>query len=260
VKAILLAALVLGGCGVHVSDGTTTQNSGGSNSNGEGGSNSNGGGGDLQPDAPTETILSDAPDATCRSNTVYLAFDGVTLKSTQARSDATLNAAYWAGRTQTVPPYHQNDANRATEIAAITAAVKTGLALYPISVVTTRPAAGPYIMIAFGGRSTVNFNFNTEYYAIQTQDCDNTWPSDVGWVSDIVEDSQLAADNALGAIGWGLGLSGTTDPSTCMCGWGSSCDSADVPCTFGTHSVADTCNGGTITQDENAAIHKTFCE
>lgn len=192
---------------------------------------------------------------------MYLAFDGVDLKSTNVRSDATINAAFWAGHNLTVPAYHANDANRASDIAVITQLIRDGLAQFPITVVTDRPATGPYAMIAFGGRSTTNFGYSTEYYAIDTLDCGDTWPSDVGWVSDIVASNQLVADNALGALGFGLGLSGTTDPTTCMCGWSSDCDSADVPCTFGAHAVADQCNHGTpTTQDETAVFHKAFCE
>jgi hypothetical protein len=258
VKAIAcITTLALGACGVKISDGARAHAGPDAAGTSSGGDASTSGGIDATGAAPA-----DAAPTCSNGRVVYLNFDGVTLKSTQVRSDATINAAYWANKTLVVPPYHATSATRATDIAAITAAVTAGLGQFPVTVVTTRPAVGPYVMVAFGGTSKANFGYTNEYYAINKLDCDDAWKSDVAWVSDIAPDTTLAADYALGAIGFGLGLSGNVDPNDCMCGWNTTCDSADVLCTFSAASaVEDQCNNKTpTTQDEVAVLHKAFCE
>ncbi len=257
-KALLFAAgLLVIGCGVTVSDGERTSDGTG-NGNGSGSGNGNGNGG---VDAGTNPV--NPPDAapTCSNGRViYLNYGGVTLKSTQAKSDATNNAAFWAGSTLHVPAFRANSATRASDITAITAAITAALSQFPITVVTTRPTTGPYVMVAFGGKSKADFGFDTEYYAIDSLDCGDAWASDVAWVGDIAPSNTLAADFALGAIGFGLGLSGTLDPNDCMCGWGSSCDSADVACTFSTIAAAPLCQGAANPQDEIGAFDTAFCK
>ena len=216
-------------------------------------------------DAPGGNVMIDAPAAASCNNgrVVYLNFDGVTI--TQAStSDATQNHASWIGvTTANIPPYHATSSNRNGQISNITTTVQSILASYPITVVTTRPASGPYVMIAFGGTNqTVGSNYT---YATSYHDCGDLVKSDVGWVSDTTPNS-IVANTAVGTIGWSLGLQGTTDPNDCMCAWATHCTPNSTPCTLGTNqttgtslSPATTCPG-LNPQDEHAAFDTAFCK
>lgn len=221
------------------------------------------GGGSGSIDAPAMVSI-DAPGSACfNGRVVFLNFDGVTL--TQAMTDdATLNQASWIGvATATIPVYHSANTDRATQIAQITSDVQTILGGFPITVVTTRPATGPYVMIAFGGNSqTVGTIYSG---AASYHDCGDLVKSDVGWVDGSVSIDK-ASDNAVGAIGWALGLQGTNDPTDCMCNWANSCQLGPNHCslhgpiaTLPSLSPATTCPGLT-SQDENAAFSQAFCQ
>jgi hypothetical protein len=201
----------------------------------------------------------------CSSNGrfVYLAFEGVTLVQATT-DDATQNQAQWLGvATAVVPPFHQMSATRDQEIATITTNVSSILADFPITVVTTRPASGPYVLIAFGGtKATVGTSYGS---ATGNHDCGDLIKSDVGWVSDTVP-TETVATHAVGAIGWVLGLQGTTDPGDCMCGWANGCVRGTSQCTLHgalpttmSNIPATTCPGMT-TQDEHAAFQQAFCQ
>jgi hypothetical protein len=214
----------------------------------------------LPPDAPA-VAMSDAP-ACFNGRVVFLSFEGVTL--TQAMTDdATQNQASWIGvATANVPAYHAGNMNRATQIMNITSAVQSILGGFPVTVVTTRPLSGPFVMVAFGG---TNMTVGSQYtYATSFHDCGDLVKSDVAWVSDTVPTSK-AADYAVGAIAWALGLQGTNDPTDCMCEWANSCVQSSTHCslhgpisTTTSSSPATTCPGLT-TQDENATFSQAFC-
>ena len=201
---------------------------------------------------------SDSGSACYNGRVVYLEFEGVTL--TQGPSDATTNKAVWLGVTSAaVPKFHASDSNRAAEIVTITTAVKSALSSFPVTVVTQRPAAGPYVMIVFGGDQTI---VDVPYgYAVNRLDCGDVVKSDVGWVSDTPPTSQKVADYAVGAIGYGLGLGATSDVNDCMCGWGNTCQQGAGPCTLSSSITAQiVCPNQTNPQDENAAFDKAFCQ
>jgi hypothetical protein len=217
-------------------------------------------------DAPNPVAADAAADAapTCSNGrVVYLDFDGQAI--TQATTtDATHNQARWIGvATANVPPYHLGNTNRNGQISNITTGVRAALAQFPITVVTTRPATGPYVMIVFGGSSnTVGTNYG---YATGDHDCGDLVKSDVGWVSDSVPNS-IVTNVAVGTIGWVLGLQGTIDPNDCMCGWATSCQWASSTCTLGTAEATGTSGSPATTcpglnpQDEQAAFHTAFCQ
>ncbi len=120
-------------------------------------------------------------------------------------------------------------------------APRQALSSFPITVVTTRPASGEYVMILFGGtQSGVGTGFG---HAQNTLDCGDTVKNDVGWVSDTVPSLQEVANDAVGAIGFGIGLTATTDTSDCMCGWGNNCQATGAACTLST-------GGRTLARDE----------
>ncbi len=186
------------------------------------------------PDGPASTVDA-SPDATspCVSNgrVVYLNFDGVMLTD-GAASDATQNRASWiidGLGTRTAPPYKLGDPNRTAEMTVITAGVTQLLSTFPITVTRTRPAAGPYVMIVFGGTKTQVGSLYT--FAVNTLDCPDAVASDVAWISESTVGTQRMINYAVGAIGFGLGLTATGDPTDCLCSWGNDC-SPDVtgPC------------------------------
>ena len=213
--------------------------------------------------APTTDAMPPPPTAACTSRVVYLNFEGQTLL--QGPSDATTNHASWMTIAQgTAPPYLSGVAGRMTTIQTITDGVRAQLSQFPITVVTTRPASGNYVMIVFGGqRTAVGSNYGG---AVNQLDCGDQRPNDVAWISDGVTPVQHVINDAIGAIGFGLGLTATSDPMDCMCGWSNSCPSAnDVPCHLGSPIARDTtatqtCPGAAAQQDEVAALHDAFCK
>ena len=204
-----------------------------------------------------------ATTATCSSRVVYLNFEGVTL--TKGASDATTNHASWMQISSgTAPPYHQGNANRQAQIDAITSGVRTQLASFPITVVTTRPATGKYVMIVLGGSANqVGSRFGS---AVDQLDCGDIQPNDVAWISDNVSGTQHIVNNAIGAIGFGLGLTATTNPNDCMCSWDNGCAlNGGAPCRLSAPIARDPnanqkCPTASPSQDEVAVFHKAFCE
>lgn len=232
------------------------------------------GGGDLGPqvdattpevDAPPVTVDA-APDAPACFNgrVVYLNFDGVTL--TQGISDATQNRASWMTiATGTAPPWRAGSGTRQTDIDAVVAGVRAQLGSFPVTVVTQRPPSGPYVMIVFGGSA---LNVGSRYgLAVNELDCDDSEQSDVAWIGDASGIStQRIINTAIGAIGFGLGLTATTLPQDCMCGWANACASDNSQaCVLSTDiardpNAAQLCAGAPARQDEHATFDLAFCQ
>jgi hypothetical protein len=246
--SIAVTAVLLSGCGAQISGDVAGGDASAVDASPAGDS-------DAAPSA-------DAMPALCAARSVYLNFDGQTL--TRGRSDATTNHAEWMLIEQgTAPPYLAGDANRAAAIEAIVTGVRTQLARFPIAVATTRPASGSYVMIVFGGqRTAVGSRFGG---AVNRLDCDDSRPSDVAWISDGVAPIQRVVNTAIGAIGFGLGLTATLDPKDCMCGWDNGCQpDGSVACTLGSPIARDPaanqlCPGAAPEQDEVATLRAAFC-
>ena len=208
----------------------------------------------------------DAPNGPACANgrVVFLNFGGQTLND-EAASDATLNRASWMTITSgTAPPFWNGNANRAQIIAAITQGVRDQLSQFPVTVVTTRPTNGPYIMIVYGGTSgNVGSNYG---FAVNELDCDDSEKSDVAWISDNYTTTLRHVNTTIGAIGFGLGLTATNSTTDCMCGWANGCiKDHSVPCTLGMNIARDPnatqrCAGAAATQNEVAAFNTAFCE
>lgn len=221
-----------------------------------------GGNGDapLVPDGPPPI---DAPMC-FNGRVVYLNFEGQALTDA-AVSDATQNLASWMTiATGTAPAFRAASGTRAADIAEITDGIRMQLSEFPISVVTTRPATGPYVMIVFGGTAQ---QIGSMYsLAVNQLDCDDSEKSDVAWISDAPGLSNQAVINtAIGAIGFGLGLTATTDPNDCMCAWGNLCQPGAGACTLSANIARDPdstllCAGAPATQDEKAAFTQAFCQ
>ena len=190
---------------------------------------------------------------------MYLDFGGETLTQAAA-SDSTANQAIWMGvASATLPKFRPTAADRMGQIQTIVDQVKQQLSVAPtIEVVTTRPAAGPYVLIGFGGdQSMVSVPYT---YAVNHLDCGDTVKNDVGWIFEATPTTQAAANFAVGAIAFGLGVTGTTDTNDCMCGWLTSCSAAATVCTFSTSITAELdCPNETNPQNEVAALDN-FCQ
>ncbi|HPH69796.1 MAG TPA: hypothetical protein PLF40_28790 [Kofleriaceae bacterium] len=203
-----------------------------------------------------------APDAKVCSNgrVIFLNFEGVTL--TRAASDATMNRANWLpGGSATIPQFRANDGGRATLITNITDLAKANLAQFPVTIVTTRPTTGPYIMVAFGGARAM---FNTTYPSITGLNCGDVRPSGVGWVADDVT-AQQGANLVVSVAAISIGLTGITEnkPRDCLCGWGGPvCDPDQTQaCQLSTSVQREQrCAGEPATQNEVTAFNRAFCE
>jgi hypothetical protein len=240
---IALAAALCSGCSAQISDGRDPSL-----------------GGITTPDAGTGTT-GDAGPAGCTRRAVYLNFDGQAL--IQGPSDATLGQAQWMNLPAGLaPPYRLTDTGRDLAIQTIVDGVTGQLARFPITVTRIRPSAGNYVMIVYGGSaSTVGSSFNG---AVNQLDCGDSRPNDVAWIADTVT-GQRAINTTIGAIGFGLGLTATTDPRDCMCSWDNACRSDNsAPCTLGSPIARDPLANqrcaGTTSQDEVAALRTAFCQ
>jgi hypothetical protein len=173
---------------------------------------------DAKPDAP--------PDAYITPRVVYFDFGGVTLTKT-ATSNSTTNDAAWIGvATATIAAYAGS-----ADPDTVTSEVKILLADVPVSIVTTRPTSGEYILIAFGGSD--GDVGSTYTWATGDHDCGDLDKDGVAWVSDVTPTVDVVP-TVVGAIGWNLGLQGTTDTTDCMCGWATDCTLAGSSCTLST--------------------------
>jgi hypothetical protein len=226
-----------------------------------------------KPDAGIDAEVSDATIAVdvpadadpCRNHrVVYLNFDGGTLQHA-ATSDATADEASWIGMSSgqtsgTIAMWRPNQGDRTQLMQDVTDGLQATFATISptMKFVTTRPAQGPYVMIGFGGSmNDVGVPYST---AVAKLDCDDTVKSDVGWVFENVASTTAAINYAAGAIAFGLGATGTTDPNDCMCGWLTNCAASGNACTFSTNANAQiACTGETDPQND-VAIVEGFCD
>ncbi|MDB4961305.1 MAG: hypothetical protein JWP01_1304 [Myxococcales bacterium] len=255
-RSVLVALLVCASaCGAEL-DNPGLGGNGGIDAGG-GGTTDSGGGGtiDAAIDAPTVAACSNG-------RIVYLNFGGVAL--TQGVSDATLNRASWLQLpSSSAPPYRQGVATRAADIQAITDGVRARLSSFPVEVVTTRPAAGQYVMIVFGG--TANQVASRFGGAVNQLDCGDLQRNDVAWIADNVTPTTRVVNFAIGAIGFGLGLTATQNPTDCMCGWDNTCTPNNaVDCVLNDNIARDPaanqrCAGLTM-QNETQAFSQAFCQ
>jgi hypothetical protein len=246
-RAAPVVALLVCGCHAHLGDGPSPLGAGDDAPVG------------VDSAAMNDAAAVDAASACFNGRRVYLNFDGD--KLTKGPSDATTDHAVWLGvTTATVPKFHANSATRTQDIQTVIDLINDKLGTFPISVVTQRPASGPYVMVVFGGDRTI---VGTQYnYAVNNLDCGDGVKSDVAWVSDTIPTLQKTADFAVGSIAYGIGLTGTHDPNDCMCGWANGCQQPNnSACTLGMAINADLkCNGQTNPQNEVAAFQQAFCQ
>ncbi|MBP9088918.1 MAG: hypothetical protein KBG15_22545 [Kofleriaceae bacterium] len=206
-----------------------------------------------------------APDARVCANgrVLFLNFNGVTITA-GPMSDARQNQASWIAATVNVPAYRAGQATRATMITDITNLTRASLAMFPVTVVTTRPVSGEYIMITFGGDGTL-FGFANTTPAITGFNCGAAARNGIGWVAD-ANTAQQAANVAIGATGISLGLTGIIESKStdCLCGWGGTACVPDITqaCTLSTAVLRNTnnCPADPASQNEVAAFDQGFCK
>lgn len=204
------------------------------------------------------------PDAPACSNgrVVYLNFEGQAL--TAGLSDSTLNRASWMNiASGTAPPFRAGSGTRAQDIQTITDGVRAQLSQFPVTVVTQRPVAGPYVMIVFGGAMGDVGSLYT--LAVNQLDCGDVNKNDVAWIADGTGYSlQQLVNTAVGAIGFGLGLTATNDPNDCMCSWGNACQPTTGVCTLSSNIARDPQStllcAGLTTQNEVETFRQAFCQ
>lgn len=161
-RATLVAVALLGALGACGDDGTPQQ-----------------------PDAATtidaparRDAAADAPSmAKCR--TVYLNFEAVDLM--QGGDDAPTNHSSILVAAQTVPAWRPTDPDRESLIAQIQMQVSARLGTRGYDIVTTRPAAGGYMMIVFGGESQA-LTGQAGYSSIAPQRCASGLPNGIAFV------------------------------------------------------------------------------
>ncbi len=209
-------------------------------------------------------IAIDAAPACFNGRVVFLSFEGESLTRAAVSSAKTNSASWMQIAVGSAPAYRAGIADRAAEIQAITDGVRAQLSSFPITVVTTRPVTGDYVMVVFGGESgDVGSRFGG---AVQTLDCGDATRDDVAWIANSVAPRQRVVNFAVGAIGFGLGLTATTVATDCMCGWDNDCASDNsAPCTLTPGIARDplarqSCPGAPAVQDEVATFAAAFCE
>jgi len=247
-RRALVLALACAGCHASVSDGDP---------------NPAGPDGSVSIDAAIDGPAAASPDAAqCTSNrVVYLDFTGQALTDATT-SDAIQNRASWIVDGTAAPAAPATNRS-ATQIQDITTGIRAALAQFPITVVTQRPTSGDYVMIVYGGvASNVGSRFGA---AVQELDCGDLTRNDVAWVSDNITATQRAINISLGAIGFGLGLTATTDPNDCMCGWDNACTSNNtVQCTLSSNIARDPAANqrcpNLTTQNEVQTFQQAFCQ
>ena len=90
--------------------------------------------------------------------------------------------------------------------------------------------------------------------------------SDLAWISDNVSPNQRVVNFAIGAIGFGIGLTATSDQNGCMCGWDNGCQqNGNAACKLSTNIARDPnarqqCPAAGATQDEVATFRTAFCQ
>lgn len=243
-RFLALGVLMLAACGAQVG-----VQPGDDDPSGDGGTDS--------PVVPPDT------QPACIQRQLFLQFEGETLTDAP-QSDAKQNLASWMqnGVTSgTAPPYRNGQANRLNDIATIVNAVTMRVSGFT-TVVTTRPTSGDYMMIVFGGpnRADMGSNFNF----VQELDCGDQVRNDVSWVSDGFP-IDLIPNAVLGSIGFGIGLTATTDQTDCMCSWDNNCSYSTTNCTYHDGITRDPlarqqCPGAPAIQDEIVEVNAAFCQ
>jgi hypothetical protein len=220
-------------------------------------------GGGTQDDAPPADDAPLPPDgpAPAISRTLYLAFDGGMVMP--GNDDATANTSTLATMSATLPPYLQNDPQRATKLADIAAQISMILAPYNIEIVMARPTTGTYHMILFTSAAPSAIGSSSGGSALVAATCNQT-AAVIGFVfgRGVELPRDVAVRNAIAMFGLFGGVPLSVTGGDCMCLIGTSCANVPQPCTIGGPGTMVTTGPGscgfTGTVDEVALFTARF--
>jgi hypothetical protein len=186
----------------------------------------------------------------CSRRRIFLNFDGVDLVADNAMNDARTGHTFLLMSNKTVPPFLNGAPGRDTVINGIVMQLQQQLSGYDVELTRTRPGAGDYMMITFGGDSATILG-TAGFGAFGPLDCGDTNLDDIA----LVFDSNAiigTANSAMFVLGISLGLSTTTLMGDCL-----STMPANTPCTLSTAAPLNTtgvCPGAPSPQNEPAAF------
>ena len=215
------------------------------------------GGGDApRPDGPA----TDAPPGTALSRTLYINTEGLTLAP--GSDDATMDKTSLISTATTATKWLANDAQRSTKIAALVTQIQTTLAAYNVSIVSTRPAAGPYDMVVITDSTSQSFGFGAGQGGASPVTC-STIPSAISLLFGSsyagftdVKLRNTFASYAIAQFGIDAHVPMSAKNQDCMCYAGQSCGPLTGPCTIGGPGTPimqpDLCGFGSATMDEGA--------
>lgn len=214
--------------------------------------------GDAPPaeDAPPSDALTMAA-----SRTLFVAFDGGMVMP--GNDDATAGTSTLVTVAATLPPYLQNDPQRATKLDAIVSQLTTILGPYDIDIVTTRPAAAPYHMILFTSAAPSAIGSTSGGSALVTPTC-NQSASVIGFVfgGGMELPRDVAVRNTIAMFGLFGGVPLTVTAGDCMCLIGTACANVAAPCKIGGAGTMVTTGAGSCgfsgTVDEAAIFLARF--
>lgn len=234
-KCLWLAVLLLGACGDDGGHGTKPIDAA------------------AQSDTPNEI---DAPApvqiAVAKAHTLYLNTDGVTLHP--GSDDATADRTPLVAGDVVLTPWLGDQADRATQIAAVVAEISAKVAPYDITVVTTRPQNRAYheIVVTDDPASKVNSAYTT-VWALTSTAC-NSVPSAVGLIfpgtfSTVASERAIYVENfAVGYFAFLNGIPATTRSGDCMCLLQDNCTTQVTSCSIGgPNTPVDTSQNGAAT-------------
>ena len=210
---------------------------------------------DAAIDGPPGTVT-----GTALSHTLYINAEGVTL--VPGSDDATMNKMSTISSSHAAVKWLANDAQRTTKIANLVTQVQATLAPYNVSIVSTRPAAGPYDMLVITDSTAQSFGLGAGAGGLLSLSC-NTIPSAVAMLFgpsySSFTDVQLRntfASYAIAGFAIQAGLPQSKKDQDCMCYTDNSCGTLTGACTIGGANTPvwtpDPCGFSGSTMDEAA--------
>lgn len=233
--------------GVAACDSSADPTSG---AGGGGGTTSDGGGGGASLCTTTETPTG--------PNTLYLAFDGVTLEGVaDGEDDATTYASSFVTGSTAFPPFREGDPDRQAVIDTLLADVEQALAPFALTLTTQRPA-GDHLMIVYAGQD------GGELIGLVRHDCDAVVRNDVVIFFENVADPERGryamANETIFAVTRSIGLAKSKSPGhPCSCDPSGTCTNESLCAPTADAEVSfSACPGTGNTQDEIAAFAAVF--
>ena len=219
---------------------------------------------------------SDAPHVfpLAKNHTLFLQLDGVTVTPgsgpDSVSEDAVANTTMLVTAPATLGPWLAGDVDRATKIGSLLDQIQVVIAPYNITLVTTRPASGPYEMVVVTDDPATNLNPSDLHYAALSASSCGRQTSGIGFVfpTALSDSGTLRTDliqmQAIAMMGLANGVPQSAVGGDCMCATDdSTCsDSLNSLCSIGgPHTQLShftTCEDFDATMDEAAVFLAVF--